>query len=232
METTTWRLIRDVVHGDSKMRASGLSELCERYREPVYHHIRRHAVDDAEADDLTQSFFLVVIQGDFLSRPSPMLGRFRTFLIQALTWHIANERRLNRAVKRGGNVQFVQLREDHLACETVVLRSTSEDVRFNRDWSLHFLSLVLDTLKESYTKTGRAEVFDALKGFLTVTSTTPTPAEASALLGMPEASVRVAISRLRARFRALVREEILKTVSSEDEIDDEIRVLMDHVAAP
>lgn len=228
LDTTPWGLIHDVVHGDSQVRSSGLNQLCARYREPVYRHIRRQAIDEAEAEDLTQSFFLYVIEEDFFSRPSPMHGRFRTFLIQAITWHISKARRLNKAIKRGSQVRIVPLQDHHVAVSEDT-PSPVEYVDFNRDWAQHLLAIVFEELKISYEALGKAEVFDVLKAFLTMTSATPSHAEAAMQLGMSEATVRVAISRLRNRFRGLIREEISRTVTSSEQVDDEIRILISHL---
>lgn len=229
LETTPWGLIHDVVHGDSQIRSSGLNQLCARYREPVYRHIRRQALDEAEAEDLTQSFFLYVIQEDFFARPSPMHGRFRTFLIQAITWHISKARRLNKAIKRGGQVRIVPLQDHHIAAKSEDAPLPVEDVDFNRDWAEHLLTIVFGELRSSYEGHGKVEVFDVLKAFLTMTSATPSHAEAAIQLGMSEATVRVAISRLRNRFRSLIREEISRTVTSSEQVDDEIRILISHL---
>ena len=108
-----------------------------------------------------------------------MHGRFRTFLIQAITWHISKARRLNKAIKRGSQVRLIPLQDHHLAATSGDAPSPVEDIDFNRDWAEHLLTIVFEELRSSYESHGKVEVFDVLKAYLTMTSATPSHAEAA-----------------------------------------------------
>jgi RNA polymerase sigma-70 factor (ECF subfamily) len=205
---------------------AALEKLCGTYWYPLYAYVRRRGYGPEEAADLTQEFFARVLSNSWLSAATPDLGRFRTFLLTALTRFLANEYDRSKAVKRGGDRQFTSW--DHQTAETRYLcePATSEtpDKIFERRWALTVLEQALQRLKLEASD-GDARQFEALSPFL---SREPESGEyervASGLL-MTRGALGVAVHRLRGRYRQLIREEIAATVSDASAVDEELQYL-------
>jgi RNA polymerase sigma factor (sigma-70 family) len=202
-----------------------LSALCETYWYPLYAYIRRsgHSVEDAQ--DLTQAFFARIIEKRYLDRADRNKGRFRAFLLSSLKFFLADEADRDRALKRGGTrppISFdIQRSEELYRCEPA--HSESPDKVFERRWALTLLEQVLERIKQELADQGKAADFNVLKTFL-VDDRTPY-ADAAKKLNTTEGALKVAVHRLRRRYRDLFRAEIANTVASPDEVDDEIRYL-------
>lgn len=223
--TTHWSLV--LAAGDRRCAEAdqALERLCRAYWPPLYAYVRRRVSDVHAAQDLTQAFFEQLLEKEFLTQARRERGRFRAFLITAFQHFLANEWDKMRTQKRGGHVGRVEL--DFGRHESVAAATsdgwTAERV-YERQWAISLLQRVMDRLQREMERNGQARQFQALREFIggVAQSTYAAPA---AELGMSEAAVRMATSRLRNRYRELLKEEIAHTVSSADEIEDEIRQL-------
>jgi RNA polymerase sigma-70 factor (ECF subfamily) len=230
--TTHWSVVVSARQKDSPESAAALETLCRTYWYPLYAYVRRQGHSPPDAQDLTQEFFARLLQKDYLKAAAREKGRFRTFLIVALKRFLANEWDRLRAQKRGGGQLPLSLDTD-LAEERYRIEPASEasaDRVFERRWALTLLERTMARLREEFAAAGRAREFDRLKGCLTAERGEISYAETAAALGMSDGAARVAVHRLRKRFREVFREEIAHTVSSPDEIEEEVRYLMSALA--
>lgn len=231
--TTHWSLVLNAGRGSSPQARTALATLCETYWYPLYALVRRQGHDSAEAQDLTQSFFTSLLQKRDLQKVRPERGRFRTFLAVALKHFLINEWRRGRAIKRGGgrialSLDFAEGESRYRAART---DANTPEACFVRQWALTLLQRVQDVLRNEYAQAGKGERFARLQSFLTGEESTRAFAELACELNVSETAVRVAVHRLRRRFRDLLRAEIAQTVLHEAEIDDEIRALFEALRA-
>ena len=224
--TTHWSMVVSAGRSRSPEASRSLATLCENYWFPLYAFVRRAGHSAEDAQDLTQEFFVRLLDKHFLAAADPKKGRFRTFLITAVKRFLANEYDRVQAQKRGGGQRIVSL--EGLEPEARYRREPADTLTperlFEQQWALTLLEQVLARLQAEMTADGKAALFDALKGHLTGSQATGYAATA-ARLGMTEGAVKVAAHRLRRRYRELLREEIAQTVASPDEIEEEIRYL-------
>ena len=213
---------------DSPQSLAALETLCGTYWYPLYAYVRRQGHSPADAQDLTQEFFARLLEKDYLKAAAREKGRFRTFLIVALKRFLANEWDRLRAQKRGGGQLPVSL-DTELAEQQYRIEpaegATAERV-FERRWALTLLDRSMKRLREEFAAAGKVREFDRLKACLTADRGEISYAEIGAALDMSEGTARVAVHRLRKRFREVFREEIAHTVASPEEIDEEVRYLM------
>ena len=226
--TTHWSVVLSARRKDSPQSAAALETLCRTYWYPLYAYVRRQVHSPPDAQDLTQEFFARLLQKDYLKAAAREKGRFRTFLIVALKRFLANEWDRVRAQKRGGGRPLLSL-DTELAEQRYRIEpaesATAERV-FERRWALTLLDQTMKRLRGEFAATGRAREFDRLKACLTAERGEISYAEIAAELGQSEGTARVAVHRLRKRFREVFREEIAHTVSSAEEIEEEVRYLM------
>jgi RNA polymerase sigma factor (sigma-70 family) len=208
-----------------------LTTLCETYWYPLYAFLRRRGHAAGEAEDLTQAFFARVLEKRSLQHADPARGRFRSFLLTSLKHFTANEHDREIAKKRGGGTPVLALELQTAEGRFQLEPSTGETPEriFDRQWALTLLDCVIGRLRTEMLQRRKQSLFDALKMYLTG-DTQATYAETAARLDMSEAAVKVAVHRLRKRFRELLRDEIAQTVSSPEEIDDELCYLRSAVA--
>jgi len=224
---TRWTLV--VAAGDPhrKEARSALVSLCENYWYPLYAYLRRRGYPSDLAQDLTQEFFIRVLEGRYLNRAEPEKGRFRAFLLTSLKFFVADEEDRQRAHKRGGGL-LVPL--EFSSGEERYQREPAHDETperiFERRWALSVLDRVVETLRNEFIQHGRPEHFDRLKIFLLGQSDAPYAALAQEL-NTSEGALKVAIHRLRKRYRELFRQEIADTVADPAEVESELR----HLAA-
>ena len=226
--TTHWSVVLSARQKDSPQSAAALETLCRTYWYPLYAYVRRQGQSAPDAQDLTQGFFARLLQKDYLKAAAREKGRFRTFLIVALKRFLANEWDRVCAQKRGGGQPALSL-DTELAEERYRIEpaeSATADKIFERRWALTLLDRTMTRLREEFTVAGKAKEFERLKGCLTADRGDISYAEIAGALGQSEGTVRVAVHRLRKRFREIFREEIAHTVSSTEEIDEEVRYLM------
>jgi RNA polymerase sigma-70 factor (ECF subfamily) len=226
--TTHWSVVLSARQKDSPQSAAALETLCRTYWYPLYAYVRRQGHSPPDAQDLTQEFFARLLQKDYLKAAAREKGQFRTFLIVALKRFLANEWDRLRAQKRGGGQPLLsfdtELAEQRYRVESV--EGATADRIFERRWALTLLDRTMTRLREEFAAAGKAGEFAPLKICLTAERGEISCAEIAASLGMSEGAARVAVHRLRKRFREVFREEIAHTVSSADEIEEEVRYLM------
>jgi RNA polymerase sigma-70 factor (ECF subfamily) len=230
--TTQWSLILAAGGHGSAAADEALARLCSLYWYPVFAFVRRrgHSVEDAQ--DLTQSFFTRLIEkGDFAAADRER-GRFRTFLLTACRHFLLNEYDRSLAAKRGGGHAAIPI--DIAAAEDRYQRSLAHEETpehlYDRQWCLTLLAAVLETVRDEYVAAGNGKLFDRLRGFLTMDDSAGTHAGAASDLGMTADAVKVAVHRLRRRYRDALLRRVAETVDSDESIDDEMRYLMKTVS--
>lgn len=235
--STRWTVVRQAADSQtaSQHALSALSELCQIYWRPVYVFLRRQGIAQHDAQDLTQGFFADLIESRAYARADPSKGRFRSFLLGTLKHFVAHERDRDRAQKRGGGTVPVQLDETAISeAETYASRCIhwSADGVFDREWAASLARQALDRLAQDYELGGKGALFEALKFRLTRGEDAAIPYEELAnRLGRTAAHLRVDVTRLRARYRAILREEVSGTVVEAAEVDEELRYLCRVLAA-
>jgi RNA polymerase sigma factor (sigma-70 family) len=226
--TTHWSVVLSAQEKESPQSAAALEVLCGAYWYPLYAYIRRQGRNATDAQDLTQEFFARLLQKGYLQAAAREKGRFRTFLIVALKRFLANEWDRDRAQKRGGG--HTRLSLDTAVAETrYQLEPVSEpspDRIYDRRWALTLLDQTLGRLRQEFADAGKAGEFDRLKSVLAADRAEISYRAIAAELGVSEGAARVAVHRMRKRFRELFREEISQTVASGDEVEAEVRYLM------
>jgi RNA polymerase sigma-70 factor (ECF subfamily) len=208
--------------------ASALEELCRNYWQPVYAFIRRSGVNPEDSRDLTQGFFYDLLGADSLKRASPVRGRFRSYLLGVLKHFLADEYDRSRALKRGGGIEFVPI--DVMLAESrygLELASESAPAAYDRAWALAVLDRALSRLREEFALSGRAALFDGLKPFLIGDRSDLTFAQVAGQLRITEGAAKMTVTRMRQRFRALVRQELAQTVVTSAELEEELRAFVD-----
>ena len=225
--TTHWSVVLGAGQRDLAGATAALERLCRTYWYPIYAFVRRRGADQHEAEDLTQAFFAFLLEKDTLKKVDRQKGKFRTFLLAALTNFLANEWDKRQTLKRGGQRQIISL--DEAAAEGLYLREPTDSLTpeklFERRWASTVVEQVLARLKQEYVEGGKADLFAKLESALTGEVAAGAYAEWASALGTSEGAVKVALHRIRRRFGELLRSEIAHTVSSPEEIDDEIRHL-------
>ncbi len=225
--TTHWSVVLAAGQGDTPQSDAALERLCRTYWYPLYAYVRRHGYDVADAQDLTQGFFAHILSRGFLKRACPAKGKFRSFVLGALKYFLADEWAKLQAQKRGSGLAPVfldaQTAEARYRLEPVDLMDAER--LFERRWATALLDRVLERLEEEFSKAGRKPAFDQLRGFLLDDKGTPTYAEIAAASQMTVGAVKVAVHRLRERYRELFREEVAHTVEEPSEVNDEVRHL-------
>lgn len=204
-----------------------LEELCRAYWYPLYAYVRRHGHSKEDAEDLTQGFFAAFLRRNYLGDVRSEKGRFRAFLLAALKHFLANEYDRAGRQKRGGGLTPLSL--DWQGADTRYQidppDQLSPDKLYDRAWATTLLGQVITRLRDECAAEGKADVFEQLKPFLTVGKRDIPYAEAATKAGLNEGAARVAVHRLRKRYRELLREEIAQTLSDPADLDEELRAL-------
>jgi RNA polymerase sigma factor (sigma-70 family) len=230
--TTHWSVVL-TAQGESPTAQQALEKLCRTYWRPIYSFLRRQGIRPEEAEDLTQGFFVQLLERKSLSAVRKEKGRLRSYLLGALKYFLADEQRRAMAIKRGKGQRLIPLEE--LRSENRVEMEPADPVTaemiYERRWALTVLEQVLDRLKNEYRTAGNAALFDSLKQLLPDEPGSPSQAEIAAQLGMTENAVRQAFYRFRQRYQSLLREEIAHTVATPGDIEDELRHLIAVVEA-
>lgn len=225
--TTEWSVVCAARGDDTTVARAALARLCETYWYPLYAYVRRRGHSPDDAQDLTQEFFARLLEHDWLVKVDRAKGRFRWFLLMAMKRFLANEWHKARARKRGGNVRIESLSSEtaERRFEAQAAVTTSPEFLFEREWAITLLDRVLGLLAQEYRDAGRAALFDALKPFLTPTAGEACYDEAACALEMTNGAVRVAVCRLRERYREQLRREIGRTVAQASDVESELRHL-------
>ena len=213
---------------------AALARLCQTYWPPLYGFIRSRGYSVHDAQDLTQGFFVHLIERQIYAHTDQTKGKFRSFLLASLKHFLADAYDRDHALKRGGGYEFLDWHEERaVAAETFFQSSvvpgvsTPEDRLFERQWAETVISTALGQLADEYTTEGKAALFHALEGFVRGSAEPPPSYDQLAhRLTMPAATVRSHVSRLRARYRVLVRAELRRTVGREEAVDEELHELL------
>jgi RNA polymerase sigma factor (sigma-70 family) len=221
--TTHWSVVVNARATDSKTAKAALESLCNTYWYPLYAFVRRLGHSPHDAEDLIQGFFAQCIEKDYLRAADQDKGRFRSFLLVALKRFLANEWDRVRTRKRGGDRQIISLdAEQRYAAEPA--ETLSPDKLFERRWAMTLLENVLAKLKAEQAAAGRLAIFTELQPVLTSRGTPY--ADIAKRLGLTESAIKVAVHRLRQRYRELLEQEIANTVSSPADVEEERRYLL------
>jgi RNA polymerase sigma factor (sigma-70 family) len=224
---TLWSVVLLAGQHSSDQSREALAALCRAYWFPLYAFLRRQGRSPHDAEDLTQGFMLHLLEKETLSRVQREKGKFRSFLLASLQYFLANERDKQRAQKRGGGAQFVEV--DRQNAEGRYLAELVDDLDpakvFERRWTTTLLERVLGRLEAEFTEPGRRERFQELQVFLLGEPRSISYEEAGKRLGIKEGAVKVAVLRLRQRFGELLRAEIANTVTTPEEVEEELRHL-------
>jgi len=214
-----------------KRGRQALAELCRTYWRPIYAFVCRRGYSEPDAQDLTQDFFLRMLEGNLLPLADPTRGRFRTFLLCALQNFLADKRDEWKSERRGGQINFIPWEDwiaespSYLSINSGELEKSSARRIFDVRWAATVAEQALRRLAAECETRGRRRVFDILNRYLTADRAEISYAQISAMLSVPEVAVKRLLHRLRVRYRALLREEVLQTVESDVDLDDEIRYL-------
>ncbi len=223
--TTRWTLVVAAADPQRKDARSALASLCEGYWYPLYASIRRRGYPADQAQDLTQEFFARLLDGRYLDHADPERGRFRAFLLTSMKFFLADEADRNRAQKRGGgNVLSFEFSSGEDCYQREPRHDETPERIFERRWALAVLDRVVEKLRSEFAHHGRPEHFERLKVFLLGHSDAPY-ATLACEMNTSEGALKVAIHRLRKRYRELFRKEIADTVADPGEVESELRFL-------
>ena len=202
-QTTHWSVVISAGQGTSPQSAEALERLCRTYWFPLYAYVRRCGHDAEEAKDLTQEFFLRLLQNHYFAHADHSKGRFRSFLLSALNHFLANDWRRAQAAKRGGGQALISLDDPAVEARYALepLSDLTPEKIYERRWALTLLDQALGRLGAEFAAAGRGPQFERLKGFLTTTVAESRYAAVATELGMTADAVGVAVHRLRYRYR-------------------------------
>jgi RNA polymerase sigma factor (sigma-70 family) len=225
--TTRWTLVVAAGQEDVPGARQALEFLCQRYWSPLYCYLRRQGYDRARAEDFVQGFFTHLLEKHGLQTVKPQKHKFRSFLLASLKNFVTDERRRARSERRGGGKCILSL-EFELAETRYALEPADQltaDKLFDRSWALTVIGRAMEALKREYLQAGKGELFEQLKSHVTTEPEADVYRRTAESLGMSEGAVRVAAHRLRRRLRELIRSEIAETVSTAEELEEEVRDL-------
>ena len=237
--TTRWSVVLSCADSQASPQRvrDALAQLCQIYWRPIFAFVARSGFSIEDAQDLTQDFFVMVLDGHLLERADPNRGRFRSLLLKALKNFLSDARDRKRARKRGGGVQFVHWDEwmseapSQLSISAKESEKWSAEKVFDVRWAATVVEHALSRLGEECESRGKRRVFDVLSSCLAAEREDVSYANFSKALGIPETAVKRLVHQLRKRYRSLLREEVAETVGKSDEVDDELRYLCAALAA-
>jgi RNA polymerase sigma-70 factor (ECF subfamily) len=226
-ETTHWSLVLAAARDEDRDGCRAMESLCEQYWYPLYVFVRRRGYAPEDAQDLTQAFFARLLEKGDVARASPGRGRFRSFLLASLQNFLLNELDRVRALKRGGGFRISSIDMVDAEQRFVAELATTDtpDDHFNRRWALTLLDRALQQTKLEYERAGKSELFARLVGLMTAADSDDSHRQAAADLAMTEGAVKVAVHRMRRRFRDVLRNQVAQTVDP-DALDEEIAFLI------
>jgi RNA polymerase sigma factor (sigma-70 family) len=222
-ETTQWSLVSAA--SDEAEKQAALAGLYRSYCTPVYFFVRRRGYSREDAQDLTQDFFVHLVEKNAFSRADPSRGKFRTFLLGALEFFLQHEAERARSQRRGGqsNIVFVDAANVEAQYQLVDSALTAEQI-FDARWAGTLIEGALLRLQAEMEQAGKRELYDQIWGFV-VADEESSYLEVAQRTGLSMSALKTAIHRLRTRYRALLRDEIARTVTSSADFDEEIRAL-------
>ena len=216
---------------EPELARAALAELCQTYWAPLYNFVRSRGYTVDDAQDLTQSFFVYLIERKIYSRVNRQKGKFRSFLLASLKNFLADTSDRQRTLKRGGRQDFLPLHEQQIENAESIFQThggtRSEDWLFDRSWAEALIATGLERLSADYKSEAKEKLFNELRIFLTSgAEPLPSYAELAARLGMPESTLRSHVTRLRARYRQVLRTEVRRTVDNEADVEEELHELL------
>jgi RNA polymerase sigma-70 factor (ECF subfamily) len=226
--TTHWSVVLGAADTSAPGSQEALEGLCRAYWFPLYAYVRRQGHSPEDSEDLTQAFFARFLEKKYFQKADPERGRFRSFLLTSLRNFLVNEWERSKTEKRGGTARPLPLdtvAAEHQYNQALAHNMTAEKV-YERNWALTLLGQVRDRLRQEYGGDGKSVSFEQLDQFLPGQKGELTYAEAAQQLGIPEGTLKAAVSRLKKRFRELLRLEIAHTVTDEAEVNEELRHLI------
>jgi len=231
---TRWTLVLRA-RGDSDAARKALGELCEAYWSPVFRFLRSEGRDEEIARELTQDFFARILAGTGLGGADPRRGRFRSYLLGALKHYLGDARDHALRQKRGAGREHIPIDSPAPDRTSATLEipdpaGPPADTVFDREWALTLMDRTLKSLQTEFAAQDKQRQFDLLKDWLSGTDPTRSQANAARELGLSEGAIKVAVHRLRKRFRELIRAELAQTVDTEEDIDTELRYLVEVLA--
>lgn len=232
--TTHWSVVLNAAREDSPEAASALEMLCADYWYPLYAFLRRRGHSPADAEDLTQTFFAErIVNRRILQAANPASGRFRSWLLTCLQNLASTEWEHRRTQRRGGAIPHVPIgatdAEERYAGEPAV--PSAPEHLYDRAWAVTVIRHALACLKSKYDAAGQQETFALLQAFLPGSGEPPGYDVVALRLGKSVDAVKMSVSRLRRSFRRELQAELSRTVSSPDEVEEELRYLQDILAS-
>jgi len=230
--TTHWSVVQTAGKEDTTRARAALEKLCQTYWYPLYAYVRRRGYSPEDAKDLTQGFFLRLLEQRSLANANPNLGRFRSFLLGALNHFLITEWKKSQSQRRGGGRQILSL--DWAAAERRFDLEPADhatpDKAFDKQWATALLDEVLRQLEDEYRSEQKSELFETIKQTLTGPRESQPYAPLARQLGMNEGALRVAVHRLRKRYRALLQAEVANTVTAPEDAKEEMAFLFQAIA--
>jgi DNA-directed RNA polymerase specialized sigma24 family protein len=224
--TTHWSLVLAARGHATPEARKALAALCEAYWYPLYAFVRRKGYDRDLAQDLVQGFFLRLIESDDLRVVAPAKGRFRSYVMAACTHYLSNQRDHDRALKRGGRPPIsLDAAEAERRYTLEPTHSLTAERLYLRRWATTLLDTALDRLRQEMEEDGKASLFEELKSSLLADDAAESYRKLGWRIGRSEGAARVIAHRMRGRFRAILREEVCRTVADPREVEQEIRDL-------
>ena len=225
-ETTRWSLVLAAREQHNPEAQGALASLCETYWYPLYAFVRRQGNNPDEARDLTQSYFLALLEKDYLADVKPEAGRFRSFLLASMKHFLSKERDRARAKKRGDGVAVLDLESAEERFREDAAGQENAETLFERRWALAVLDRAMERLAGEFEVAGKQQQFRRLRSCLTGETPRTPYSELAAELGMTEGAVKVAVHRSRRRLGQLLRAEVAQTLANPEDMDEEVRFLL------
>jgi RNA polymerase sigma-70 factor (ECF subfamily) len=225
--TTSWTIVAQAADRSSPQARQALTALCQTYWYPMYAFVRRLGHSAHEAEDLTQGFFADLLARNSLKGVDPSKGKFRSFLLASLQHFVSNQRDRGRRLKRGGTIPHLSLdlHDAEIRYQREPGHVETPERLFQRRWALTLLARVLERLEHEAHSENKGPLFERLQPSLVGESDAASYAHVGAELGMSAGAVKVAAHRLRRRFRALLQEEIGRTLTDPGDFQEEINEL-------
>ena len=231
--TTRWSLILSCANSDTKKENArqALAELCRIYWRPIFGYICRRGYSVTDAQDLTQDFFLMVVEGDLLSLADPGRGRFRSLLLKAVQNFLIDSHDWRKAQKRGGGKKFIPWNDwmaeapSQFSASVRELHESPAEKIFDFRWAATVTEEALRRLADECEKSGRRRVFSVLAKYLISDRNDISYANLAMSLGIPTSAVKKLLHHLRSRYRVILRDEVSQTVENANDVNDEIRYL-------
>jgi RNA polymerase sigma-70 factor (ECF subfamily) len=231
--TTCWTEVLLARDQETPGAREALEHLCRLYWYPIYAHVRHTVKEPHDAEDLTQEFFRLLIEKNYLGAVDRQRGKFRSFLLVAVKRFLINAHKHASRLKRGGGQALIsldlELAEDRFHAELAT--GLSPDQIFERRWAQTILDQAATQLREEYAAAGKSELFQSLSSFLSEESRSGDYAEVASLLGMTSTTVAVTVHRLRQRYRHFIRDAVRPTVADPAEVDGEVKHLVSALSA-